>query len=49
MSNYTCDSKFSGNVLVLGQTGWGKTMFLQNIARNNMFCELKKVNWIYKI
>ena len=46
---YTLDGRFTDNILVLGQTGCGKTTFLQNLARNKMFNRLKSVNWISEI
>ena len=39
---YTCDGTFEGNILVVGQTGCGKTTFIQKLAKNNLFCELRK-------
>ena len=46
---YVYDEKFMDNILVLGQAGCGKTIFLQNLARNRMFGKLKSVDWISKI
>ena len=39
--NYCYDRKFEGYILIIGQTGCGKTTFTQNIAKNNLFGELK--------
>ena len=46
--NYTYNGKFTDNIIVLGQTGCGKTTVVQNLAKNNMF-DLKSVDWISKI
>ena len=40
---YNYDRKFKGNVLVVGRPGCGKTKFLQNLQKNRMFGEIKKV------
>ena len=32
--NYTNDTKFEGNILVVGRTGCGKTTFVQNLEKN---------------
>ena len=36
---YTYDAKFEGNILAVGQTGCGKTTFIQKLAKNNLFGE----------
>ena len=41
--NYRYDSKFEGNILVVGRAGSEKTTFAQNLWRNNMFGETKDV------
>ena len=46
---YTYDGKFDGNILIVGQTGFGKTTFIQTLAKNNMFGELKEIYWITKV
>ena len=46
---YCYDEKFEGNILIVGQTGCGKTTFIQNIAKNSLFGELKEIFWISKI
>ena len=46
--NCQYDTKFTDNILVVGQTGCGKTTFVQNLAQNKMFSKLKSVNWISK-
>lgn len=45
---YKYDGKFSGNILVVGQTGCGKTTFVQKLAINNMLGNLKEVEQILK-
>lgn len=40
--NYTYDSKFNVNVLIVGQTGCGETTFFQNLAKK-MFANLKDI------
>ena len=49
MENYVYDGKFSGNILIVGRTECGKTTFVQNLALNNFFGDLKKVKWISEI
>ena len=46
---YFYDAKFEGNILVVGQTGCGKTTFVQNLANNKMFGDMKEVYWLPKI
>ena len=46
---YKYDGAFSGSILIVGQSGCGKTAFVQNLARNKMFENLKSVDWISKI
>ena len=33
----------------VGQTGCGKTTFVQNLAKNKMFGEIKMTDWVSKI
>ena len=40
------DGKFTGNILILGRTECGKTTFIQNLAINDFFGELKSVKWL---
>ena len=47
--NYTYDTKFEWNILVVGRTGCGKTTFVQNLEKNKMFRDTKEVMWISKI
>ena len=37
--NYSFDTKFVGNIFVVGRTGCGKTTFVQNLRQNKMFGE----------
>ena len=34
--NYTYDTTFSDNILVVGQMGCGKTSFVQGLSKNKM-------------
>ena len=38
---YFYDGKFEGNILIVGQTGCGKTTFVQNLAKSKMFGSIK--------
>ena len=40
------NGQFSGNVLVVGRTGCGKTTFLEKHGVNNFFGNIKKTEWI---
>ena len=44
--NCVYDAKFEGNILIVGRTGCGKTIFVQNLGKNRMFGEQKEVTWI---
>ena len=46
---YTYDAKFEGNILAVGQTGCGKTTFIQKLAKNNLFGEQQEIFWLSKI
>ena len=43
------DAKFERSILVVGRTGCGKTIFAQNLGKNEMFRDIKEVLWISKI
>ena len=43
------DRRFTNNILVLGQTGYGKNTFVQNLGKNKIFRELEFVDWVSKI
>ena len=46
MENYIYNGKFSGNILIVGRTECGKTTFVQKLALNNFFGNLKKAKWV---
>ena len=46
---YVCDRKFEGNELIVRQKVCGKTTFVQKLTINNLFGELKEVEWISKV
>ena len=46
---YFYDAKFEGNILIVGQTGCGKTTFVQNLPKNKMFGSINDVCWLSKI
>lgn len=41
--NYQYDGTFIDNTLVARQKGFGKTTFVQNLGKNEMFDELKSI------
>ena len=43
---YIYDGRFSGNILVVGRTGCGKTAFVQKLAINKLFGEIAKAEWV---
>ena len=43
---YIYNRKFSGNILIVGRTGCGKTALVQKLAINKFFGELIKVEWV---
>ena len=44
--SYVYDGKFSGNILVVGRTGCGKTAFVQKLVINRSFGELNAAEWV---
>ena len=48
--NFRYDATFTDNILVLGQTGCGKTSFVQSLGKNKIFgSNLLSVDWNSKI
>ena len=43
---YIYDAKFSGNILIVGRTGCGKTALVQKLAINKFFGELEIAEWV---
>ena len=43
------DGKFKGKILVVGRTACGKTAFVQNVGKNNLFSDISKVYLVSKI
>ena len=43
------DVRFAGNILVVGQTGYGKTTFVQNLVLDRIFGKIKMVKKAGKI
>ena len=39
---YSYDGRFEGNILIVGRTGCGKTIFVQNLAKNQLFWNIKQ-------
>ena len=47
--NFQYEATFTDNILVLGQTGCGKTSFVQSLGKNKIFgSNLLSVDWISK-
>ena len=46
---YIYDGKFSGNILIVGRTGCGKTALVKKLAINKFFGELEVAEWVSKI
>ena len=50
IKNFQYSRTFSDNILVLGQTGCGKTSFVQSLGKNEKFgSDLLSVDWVSKI
>ena len=48
--NFTYNATFSDNILVVGQTGYGKTSFVQSLGKSKMFGNaLLSADWVSKI
>ena len=49
-NEYTYDRQFNGNILVVGRTGCGKTLFIKKLGKNRLFgSEVTDVFWVLKI
>ena len=49
MEEYTYDRQFVGNIIVVGRTGCGKATFIEELAKNKLFCvQIKHVFWVSK-
>ena len=46
---YVYEAKFEGNISIAGQKGCVETTFVQSLAKNNMFGNMKEVYWLSKI
>ena len=48
--SFQYDATFTNNIFVLGQTGCGKTSFVQSLSKNNIIgSNLLSVDWVSKI
>ena len=47
--DYMYNRRFQEIILIIGQTGFGKKTFVQNLAKNDLFGEIKEIFWISKI
>ena len=47
--NYTYDGKFEEKILLVGRNGCGKTTFVQNLGKYQLFGDIKEILWISKI
>ena len=48
--NFQYEATLTNNILVLGQTGCGKTSFVQSLGKNKIFgSNLLSVDWVSKI
>ena len=47
-TKYSYDGRFEGNVIVVRRTGCGKTTFVQTLAENKLFGDIKEVFWMSK-
>ena len=45
---YAFDGKFQGNILIVGRTRCGKTTFVQNLGKNELFGDISTVFWYLK-
>ena len=49
MQNYVNVASFTGNVLIVGRTGYRKTYFTRKLAVNKFFGKLKREEWVWYI
>ena len=49
MINYVSDGRFQGNLLIVGRTFCRKSYFVQKLAINIFFGELKETEWVLYI
>ena len=42
------DGKFEGNILIVGRARCGKTTFVQNLGKSQLFGDISSVYWISK-
>ena len=48
--SFQYDGAFSDNILVIDQTGCGKTSFVQSLGKSKIVGDrLKSVDWVFKI
>ena len=47
--NFRYDATFTNNILLLGQTGCGKTIFVQSLGKNKIFSSNLLSGWVSKI
>ena len=48
-NNFICYGTFNGNMLVVGQTRYGKTSFVQRLEKDKIFGSIDSIDWISKI
>ena len=48
-ASYTYNGKLEGNILIVGRTGCGKTTFVQNLGKDELFGHIAKVFWVSKV
>ena len=41
--DYMYNRRFQEIILIIGQTGFGKKTFVQNLAKNDLFGEIKEI------
>ena len=44
--SYVYDGQFTGNILVVGRTACGKTVFVQRLAVNKFLGDIIKAEWV---